>query len=113
MFVTNVFLLFYSPPADSSVKVSVTFQHHGALETRSSVGFEVGCGSGDNVSQWFEGTVGGVMDDVVTLQFPKCPSGNPVMLRYLWRTDPCDFKMCAVYAHESQLPAAPFVMKVS
>ncbi len=31
-------------------------------------------------------------------------------LRYSWRTSPCNYKQCAVYSVDSDLPAPPIVL---
>ncbi|EDO41559.1 predicted protein, partial [Nematostella vectensis] len=40
-----------------------------------------------------------------------CPAGpgDVTAVRYAWRTDPCDFKKCAVYSKAEELPAGPYM----
>lgn len=40
----------------------------------------------------------------------ECPSGYQATgLRYAWNVTPCEFKNCAVYSKENELPSPPFV----
>lgn len=87
----------------------VRYKHQQPLDLRYKYGFEVGCGNGTGASQWIEGTATGVDGDGVHVAFADCPSPlSPVSIRYCWRTDPCTFKKCPVYAGD--LPSPPFTM---
>jgi sialate O-acetylesterase len=82
------------------------------LELRYKYGFELGCGNGTSTaeaSQWIEGTATAANRESVQVEFVDCPSPlSPVSIRYCWRTDPCTFKMCPIYAGD--LPSPPFMM---
>ena len=40
----------------------------------------------------------------------SCPKDYGLKgLRYAWREKPCNFKKCAVYSQENDLPGPPFV----
>ena len=94
------------------IEVTVTYklQSQDKLELHYKYGFELGCGNATTgVTQWIEGTATGVTGQSVQVEFADCPSTlSPQSVRYCWRTDPCTFKMCPVYA--GVLPSPPFMM---
>ena len=94
----------------TEVMVNFKLQSQDKLELRYKYGFELGCGNGTAMaSQWVEGTAMNVNGQNVQVEFSDCPSQlSPVSIRYCWRTDPCTFKMCPIYAGD--LPAPPFMM---
>ena len=95
-------------------EVIVQYKNQKPLELRYSYGFEVGCGTNSTKalpSQWIEGTAMQVVDEGLLVAFADCPSStSPEYIRYCWRTDPCTFKKCPVYAGE--LPSPPFILKL-
>ncbi|XP_033739356.1 sialate O-acetylesterase-like [Pecten maximus] len=44
----------------------------------------------------------------VTLDTTKCGNVSVSAVRYAWRESPCEFKQCAVYGRDNDLPAPPF-----
>jgi len=40
----------------------------------------------------------------------SCVDEYTMGVRYAWRESPCQFKKCAVYTKENNLPMAPFKM---
>ena len=91
----------------------VRYKHKQPLELRYEYGFEIGCSntSTSGASQWIEGTAIEANEEGVRVAFADCPSTlSPVTIRYCWRTDPCTFKKCPVYA--GVLPSPPFIMKL-
>ena len=92
--------------------MTVHFKGLLSLKLQHKYGFEVGCAANATASQWIEGTAVGADEDGVHVEFADCPSSfSPVSIRYCWRTDPCTFKMCPVYAGD--LPSPPFMMDLS
>ncbi|KAK3097297.1 hypothetical protein FSP39_008444 [Pinctada imbricata] len=86
------------------------------LDVRSNNGFEVCC-SRNNQSKC-DGTDSTWMDTPiikhdahsVTLSYNGTCANKYVMgLRYAWQESPCEFKKCAVYITENNMPLAPFV----
>ena len=48
----------------------------------------------------------------VQLSWRTCGAATYVMgLRYLWRLTPCNYKKCAIYSVENELPAPPFIFR--
>ena len=48
----------------------------------------------------------------VQLSWRTCGADTYVMgLRYLWRLTPCNYKKCAIYSVENELPAPPFIFR--
>ena len=94
------------------IKVTIGYKLHSKdpLELRYEYGFELGCGNGTaGASQWIEGTATAANGESVQVEFADCPSPlSPVSIRYCWRTDPCTFKMCPIYAGD--LPSPPLMM---
>uniref|UniRef100_A0A1X7VPF4 Sialate O-acetylesterase domain-containing protein n=1 Tax=Amphimedon queenslandica TaxID=400682 RepID=A0A1X7VPF4_AMPQE len=86
------------------------------LYSFSKYGFELSCKerTGNTVS-WIEGTLDTVMNDYVTVSFPRCPAGDAVgeEIRYAWRQDPCVFKKCAIYSGSDYLfPSPPYIIPI-
>ena len=97
------------------IEVIIQYKNQKPLELRYSYGFEVGCGkvnsTAEEISQWIEGTAMEVVEEGLLVAFANCPlSTSPEYIRYCWRTDPCTFKKCPVYAGE--LPSPPFLTKL-
>ncbi|KAK3096595.1 hypothetical protein FSP39_001552 [Pinctada imbricata] len=86
------------------------------LDVRSNNGFEVCCSRNnqskcdDSDSTWMDTPI--IKHDAhsVTLSYNGTCTNKYVMgLRYAWQESPCDFKKCAVYIRENNMPLAPFV----
>ena len=51
-----------------------------------------------------------IEDHRVTMSYKGNCSKQYVMgVRYAWRESPCQFKKCAVYSKENDLPAPPYI----
>ena len=92
------------------IEVIVHFKSLLSVELKYKYGFEVGCSNATKAaSQWIEGTAIEANENGLRVEFADCPSPlSPVSIRYCWRTDPCTFKKCPVYAGD--LPSPPFIM---
>ncbi|XP_041361501.1 sialate O-acetylesterase-like isoform X2 [Gigantopelta aegis] len=63
------------------------------------------CGAHDH---WLVAPVTHSDTSSVTLSTSGCTQ-HVVGLRYEWRTSPCEFKKCAIYGRDNDLPAPPFI----
>ena len=45
----------------------------------------------------------------VTISWEKCKETHVYGLRYLWKDAPCEYKKCAIYSVENELPGPPFI----
>ena len=90
--------------------MSVKYKSDYPLELHYPYGFELGCVNTMGNDTWIEGTATSVDTMTSFAEFPSCPTGyTPKMVRYCWRTDPCTFKKCPIYAKD--LPAPPYMLK--
>ena len=114
MLIIKVCVIYYYSKIVGPVEATITYKLHGQdpLELRYKYGFELGCGnSSTGASQWIEGTAMKADGESVQVEFEDCPSPlYPISIRYCWRTDPCTFKMCPIYAGD--LPSPPFIMEL-
>ncbi len=102
-----------STAPDGLIRVAVTYTSENPLELKYPYGFEVGCvDASDSKSAWISGTAKSVVGNhTAFVEFSVCPvQYTAKMIRYCWRTDPCTFKMCPVYAKD--LPSPPFILKL-
>lgn len=87
----------------------------GKLYNNWEYGFELSCVS-DSGDEWIGGTVNMIIDNSVTVYFPKCPSDQPgKYIRYAWRQNPCVFMKCAIYASGVgyPFPSPPFLIPIN
>lgn len=81
--------------------------------TRTGVGaeFEVCCSAHHCPSTyryWKSAPISSHGVSTVTLDVSQCGSVPVAAVRYAWRESPCEFKQCAVYGRDNDLPAPPF-----
>ena len=60
-------------------------------------------------TEWTPAEIVSPADDKqsILLSLPIAPSLNVTMVRYAWAQTPCDYKKCAVYSVENDLPSPP------
>ncbi|XP_052764817.1 sialate O-acetylesterase-like [Mya arenaria] len=84
------------------------------IRVKSNLGFEVCCGHLQNYTCGYNAfqsaPITGHDATSVTIDTSACHGYNHVVtaVRYAWEMSPCDFKMCAVYDRDSDLPAPCF-----
>ncbi|XP_078688520.1 sialate O-acetylesterase-like isoform X2 [Branchiostoma floridae x Branchiostoma belcheri] len=83
------------------------------ITVKSDDGFEVCCSPDlDQCSmtsqEWVPVPIVFSTSYSITLQLTQDCWENVTYIRYLWKQWPCDFKECAVYSGENDLPEAPF-----
>ncbi|XP_078607954.1 sialate O-acetylesterase-like [Branchiostoma floridae x Branchiostoma japonicum] len=83
------------------------------ITVKSNDGFEVCCSP--DLSQcsmtsqeWAPVPIVSSTSSSITLQLSQDCWEDVTYIRYLWEMWPCDFKQCAVYGTENDLPEAPF-----
>ncbi|PVD29016.1 hypothetical protein C0Q70_11613 [Pomacea canaliculata] len=85
------------------------------LEIRNNTGFEVCCSAAsatacnDTRDHWVAAPITVHDASHVTVSTSGCGTNKITGLRYEWRTSPCDYKRCAVYGAQSDLPAPPYI----
>lgn len=96
-------------------KANVKYHHEsvgkGGIEVRALRGFQYYCVSSSNPadSMFTEAEISTSAFNMLGLS-GECPSGYQATgLRYAWNVTPCEFKNCAVYSKENELPSPPFV----
>ncbi|XP_027046270.1 sialate O-acetylesterase-like [Pocillopora damicornis] len=100
-------------PAKSNTTWIATVKYHhesvglGGIELRSDHGFEFYCAL-PGQSEITQAKI--VSSDFSSVHVTgDCPHEMSVQgIRYAWYTKPCDFKKCAVYSKENDLPGPPF-----
>jgi hypothetical protein len=100
--------------------VHVAFLNVGSsgIELRQAGGWEI-CQQSSSFS-CYRNDIGGWFSANATLKSPSevmvaIPSETPAPthVRYVWRTYPCSYKACGVYAKSEGLPTPPFWGEVS
>ncbi|KAI8520060.1 hypothetical protein Bbelb_033170 [Branchiostoma belcheri] len=84
-----------------------------SVNIKANEGFEVCCSPDlDQCSvtsqEWVQVPIVFSTSYSITLQLTQDCWENVTYIRYLWKEWPCDFKECAVYSVENDLPEAPF-----
>ncbi|KAL9974148.1 hypothetical protein ACROYT_G011152 [Oculina patagonica] len=121
--------VYYSGPLVSDVIITwmvntttwlATVRYHhesvgkGGIQLRSGHGFEYYCTSLEDSTQSTisQATIHERHFSSVDLT-GECPVKYSLKgVRYAWYTKPCDFKKCAVYSKENELPGPPFIWNV-
>ncbi|XP_060070507.1 sialate O-acetylesterase-like [Ylistrum balloti] len=73
--------------------------------------FEVCCSTticDKNNGNWLPAPVASHDISSVTLSTSRCGQTTVSAVRYAWRESPCEFKKCAVYGRDTDLPGPPF-----
>ncbi|XP_070190149.1 sialate O-acetylesterase-like [Littorina saxatilis] len=96
--------------------LTIEYDHgHTPLDIRSNDGFDVCCNTFapacDGNSTWVKAPITGHDNSHVTVSYAGCGSRRLVGLRYAWKSQPCEFKQCAIYSAESDLPAPIYITK--
>nr|KAG5691596.1 hypothetical protein BaRGS_023724 [Batillaria attramentaria] len=97
-------------------KLTIEYDHgHTPIEIRSQDGFEVCCSATSTTKcteghdQWVAAPITGHNAGHVTVSYAGCGTRHLVGMRYEWKTSPCEYKMCTVYASDSELPAPTYI----
>ncbi|KAK7476215.1 hypothetical protein BaRGS_00032569 [Batillaria attramentaria] len=97
-------------------KLTIEYDHgHTPIEIRSQDGFEVCCSATSTTTcterhdQWVAAPITGHNAGHVTVSYAGCGTRHLVGMRYEWKTSPCEYKMCTVYASDTQLPAPTYI----
>ncbi|XP_066926705.1 sialate O-acetylesterase-like [Clytia hemisphaerica] len=78
------------------------------IQVKGPTGFEV---KASGSTEWTPAEIISPSDDhqSILLSLPFEPSLNVTMVRYAWSQTPCEYKKCAVYSIENDLPSPPGV----
>ncbi|KAK3600186.1 hypothetical protein CHS0354_001901 [Potamilus streckersoni] len=92
-------------------------QGNSPIEVRSKSGFEICCTHSTDhnyqcpsTSGWSVANIASHSSSSITLDITSCTAhgGHIRGVRYAWHEGPCQFKHCAIYGRDNDLPAPPF-----
>lgn len=107
-------VIFTSVANTTTWTTTVKYQHEsvgkGGIQLRSGHGFEYYCTSLEHETQSMITQAKILSGDFNSVGLTgECPAQHVLKgLRYAWYTKPCEFKKCAVYSIENELPGPPF-----